>query len=358
MTIDKNRFKIQNGKLFIDGMLTSVPSISSFVSIKGAGEKGVVFFAVDNLSRPVAVKIWMQSSDYSEDAYKEGLKEATRLASLEHPNILQVLYAGADNHKRFYSVMKRLEGQTLREYLRNARSLEDRYILWFDIARAMSFAHERGIYHGDLHLGNMSVENGRAKVFDFGASMSTRSFFREIEGSQLEHLAKILFPEFDDEVLCTVPTSLYCSEFRLCQLVAWITLEGHYLALKQTLKYHPDEEYLRQNFIFQISIYMEQAPVFNIDRVLDRFSILPHSADDDRLDVRWLLAHLFAECNRRLSGGRGSIEISVRPSFEKLKIMIKDPWTKWQREFLSMKCKSFSEVTRELRYNRKLWMDG
>lgn len=235
MTIDVNRFKIENGQLFIDGVLTTIPSIAYFVSVEGSGERGGVLFAIDNLSRPVAVKIWMQTINYSDNTSKEGLKEATKLASLEHPNILQVFYADVLNNKRFYSVMKRLEGPTLENYLRDTRLLEERYPLWFDIARAINHAHRNAIYHGDLHIGNIAVENGRAKVFDFGVSTSeaNASTLQQEECRQLKQVVKELFPELDQQVLIPInpiTQKPYTPEIVLCQLVAWICWEGEYLA--------------------------------------------------------------------------------------------------------------------------------
>jgi serine/threonine protein kinase len=350
MGVDKNRFKIQDDKLFIDGVLTTIPNISSFVSIKDAGERGVVLFAIDNLSRPVAVKVWMQSSDYSEDAYKEGLKEATKLANLEHPNILQVLYAGADSNKRFYSVMKRLDGPTLRDYLLSIRPLEERYTLWFDVARAINYAHNKGIYHGDLHLGNIAVENGRAKVFDFGASMSelNSSILQQNECGQLECAVTTLLPEFDMSVLLPITANLYSPELMLSRLVAWITWEGRYLALKQTLKYHPDDEWMRDNFIYDISIPTSKAPFFNIAKVLERIYLLPHATDEDHFVVRLFLASLLAECERNFFERRGSSEeIRANRSLEVLKIMTLDAWKKWQQKFLSMDRKNWLKVTGE-----------
>jgi len=319
---------------------------------EGAGERGVVFFAVDILSRPVAVKLWMLSSDYSEDAYKEGSKEATKLASLRHPNILEVLYAGMDSNKRFYSVMRRLEGPTLGEYLQNARPLEDRYILWYDIARAMNYAYTKDTYHGDLHEGKIAVEGGRAKVFDFGTSvtMVNRSLLQQNDCGRLKKLARELFPEWDEGILLPInpmTQSPYSADLVLCQLVAWTTWEGEYLLLKRRRR---DDDYGIKHTLASISITMGEAPVFDLGIASNRIvSFLQplSSSDKNETYLKWFFANLYAHCQGMLSGCSFGQPVPTGEDIGPLTVMTTAVYREWQDRFASLQENSFTHVVNE-----------
>ncbi|MBI3552578.1 MAG: serine/threonine protein kinase [Elusimicrobia bacterium] len=138
----------------------------------GEGGMGVVYEAIDtNLDRRVAVKrmrdqIKMESAEDQEKL----LKEAKTVASLHHPNIVDI-HAVVSQGGETYLVFEFVEGKTVDELLRDKKRLflaEARAILE-PVCRALEFAHERGIVHRDLKPANVMITTlGQVKVMDFG----------------------------------------------------------------------------------------------------------------------------------------------------------------------------------------------
>src|SRR5437773_9230094 len=85
----------------------------------GAGGMGEVFRARDTrLNRDVAVKVLPKDFAADADRLRRFEHEAKTLAALNHPNVLTVFDAGVHEGVP-YLVSELLEGQTLREVLRN-----------------------------------------------------------------------------------------------------------------------------------------------------------------------------------------------------------------------------------------------
>jgi hypothetical protein len=136
----------------------------------GAGGMGEVYRAHDpKLARDVAVKVLPADVTQQADALARFEREARAIAALSHPNILAIHDFGADNGVAF-AVMELLEGQTLRERLREGR-LPVRKLIEYgvQIARGLAAAHERGFVHRDLKPENIFiVDDGHVKILDFG----------------------------------------------------------------------------------------------------------------------------------------------------------------------------------------------
>ena len=145
-------------------------------SLVGAGGMGEVYRAHDSrLDRTVAIKVLPTSFSADHDRMQRFSQEARAAAALNHPNILSIFDIG-EQQGAPYVVSELLEGETLRERLRNgpvsARKAID-YAL--QVARGLAAAHEKGIVHRDLKPENIFVTNdGRVKILDFGLAKLTR----------------------------------------------------------------------------------------------------------------------------------------------------------------------------------------
>ena len=141
------------------------------LEIIGSGGMAVVFKArCHRLNRFVAVKILREEFFNDEEFRRRFQAESQAVAMLSHPNIVAV-YDVSHSDTLEYIVMELLEGQTLKQYLRNKGALRWEEVLRItsQIASALDHAHSKGIVHRDIKPQNiMILKDGTAKVADFG----------------------------------------------------------------------------------------------------------------------------------------------------------------------------------------------
>jgi len=136
----------------------------------GAGGMGEVYRARDTrLGREVAIKVLPERFADDAEAMARFDREARAVAGLSHPNILALFDTGREGDVAF-AVTELLEGETLREELREGRLAPRRAADYArQIADGLSAAHDKGIVHRDLKPENLFVtRDGRVKILDFG----------------------------------------------------------------------------------------------------------------------------------------------------------------------------------------------
>ncbi len=136
----------------------------------GRGGMGTVYAATDALlGREVAIKV---SNTIATATFEQRLAgEARVLARLEHPGIVPVHDVGRLADGRMFYVMKRVDGRTLSEYVRQHRDLAERLKIFERICEAVAFAHARRILHRDLKPDNVMVGSfGEVMVMDWGVA--------------------------------------------------------------------------------------------------------------------------------------------------------------------------------------------
>ncbi|WP_195237246.1 Stk1 family PASTA domain-containing Ser/Thr kinase [Romboutsia sp. 1001285H_161024_C4] len=157
----------------------------------GDGGMAFVYEAKDRLlNRTVAVKVLRPEFVDDEEFLGKFKREAEAVASLSHPNIVNVYDVGEDG-KVHYIVMEFIDGQNLKEIIKNEGVLDEYTALDItkQIAMALSAAHRKGIIHRDIKPHNILISNeGRiVKVADFGiakaVSNSTMTNIGSIIGS-------------------------------------------------------------------------------------------------------------------------------------------------------------------------------
>ena len=129
----------------------------------GEGNMATVFNAWDpELEREVAIKMLKYKLAYDDRFVDRFEREAKTIASLNHPNIVNVFEVIEEFSTRFI-VMEKLHGQDLSDILKEKGALdldETREIL-SQVASALQYAHnlgDKGIVHRDIKPSNIVVD--------------------------------------------------------------------------------------------------------------------------------------------------------------------------------------------------------
>lgn len=157
----------------------------------GRGGMGDVYLAAQPDGPDVALK--MLSDRWLEEpgAVARFEREATRLKSVEHPNVVGMLGSGVDRG-RPYLVMEYVAGESLSTYLerRGVLNLREFVPIAAQILKAMGHAHLREMMIRDVKPSNIMLctRKGRAnfvKLLDFGLAKFTTKEPRLTEGHVL-----------------------------------------------------------------------------------------------------------------------------------------------------------------------------
>jgi tetratricopeptide (TPR) repeat protein/predicted Ser/Thr protein kinase len=159
----------------------------------GVGGMGEVFAAYDpHLDRKVALKLLRGGALSAEEGRARLLREAQAMARLQHPNVVTVHDVGVLGD-RIFIAMEFIEGQTLTNWLREARPWRQVIDVFRQAGDGLAAAHRAGLVHRDFKPDNVLLDkDGRPRVLDFGlarqASNTSAPATRTLSGEMPETL--------------------------------------------------------------------------------------------------------------------------------------------------------------------------
>jgi serine/threonine protein kinase len=156
----------------------------------GKGSTGMVYLSHDPYyRRDVAIKVYNSEEDTDADrarvARKMFFNEAHMVGMLQHPNIMPIYDAGEEDGA-YYVVTEHVQGaRTLAAYCRpdNLLRVDDVVEIMYKCAKALHYAHGRGVIHRDIKPSNLmlTIDND-VRIIDFGIAIVSDSEISRIEG--------------------------------------------------------------------------------------------------------------------------------------------------------------------------------
>ena len=156
----------------------------------GKGSTGTVYLSHDPYyRRDVAIKVYNIEEDSDADRARVSRKmffnEAHMVGMLQHPNIMPIYDAGEESGK-YYVVTEHIQGaRTLAAYCRpdNLLRVDDVVEIIYKCAKALHYAHGRGVIHRDIKPSNvmLTIDND-VRIIDFGIAICADADISRIEG--------------------------------------------------------------------------------------------------------------------------------------------------------------------------------
>ncbi|MFC1736857.1 serine/threonine protein kinase, partial [Candidatus Hydrogenedentota bacterium] len=152
---------------------SKIKKIGDYVLLKklGSGGMGSVYLARQvSLDRHVAVKVLSPSLATDETSVQRFFREARIMATLKHPNIVEIFDISSDLGYHYFS-MSYIEGESLAGFVK--KNGVPPVFTAIDIvakaASALAFAHERSVLHRDIKSANIMISDDSDPILmDFG----------------------------------------------------------------------------------------------------------------------------------------------------------------------------------------------
>jgi serine/threonine protein kinase len=149
----------------------------------GQGGMGQVYLAKDLQlhSRAVVVKLLLEETCKDEYILKKFRQEMEALSRIHHPGVIGIIDSGELTDGKPFIVMEYVDGVNLRSVLKpEGMNLERAAGIIKQIGRALSAAHDKGIFHRDLKPENIMLQDlghdeELVKIIDFGIAKIKQS---------------------------------------------------------------------------------------------------------------------------------------------------------------------------------------
>ena len=132
----------------------------------GHGGFGEVYYAVSDAGKEVALKYILQYHDVE-------LRGVRHCMNLKCPNLVTIFDVRENDAGQVFVLMEYVAGPSLSQLITDRGGTlprEEALSILRQIATALDYLHSRGIVHRDLKPSNVFVEDGVAKIGDYGLS--------------------------------------------------------------------------------------------------------------------------------------------------------------------------------------------
>jgi serine/threonine protein kinase len=172
--IDTPLMEVQAGRRFLETVKGLSIGPFELLDQIGLGGMGAVYLARQKqpVQRYVAIKL-IQRELESRHILERFQREQQMLANMHHPNIAQIIDAGATDTGFLYIAMEHVQGEQILDYCQTHQSsLRVKIGLMIQCCLAIQHAHQKGTIHRDIKPSNVmvTVVDGEpvVKVIDFG----------------------------------------------------------------------------------------------------------------------------------------------------------------------------------------------
>ena len=204
------------------------------------GGQGEVWKAFDTqLRRYVAIKRLHANVQADPDFTSRFEREAQFIASLHHPNIVQIHDFQLVSHNELqttsaYMVMDYIEGPTLADYIRNTSrkghfpSAADIVYIFSAVSLAIDYAHSKGMIHRDIKPANILLDQRFPKKNLIGTPILTDFGIAKLQGVSPDTLSALgtplyVSPEQAQSLPCDKQSDLYSFGIILYEMTTGVT---------------------------------------------------------------------------------------------------------------------------------------
>ena len=193
-------------------------------ALLGKGGDSTVYHAIDTSKEPpldVALKI-IKVKDEIHELSTQFERETSRLANLNHPNIVKLLEHGSFEGV-FFLTTEFIKGRSLGSIIKESPLIEESAVdLALEVAKALKYINQFGIVHRDIKPDNILISNeGEVKLVDFGLSREEHQQTVSIKG-EMSGTPQYLAPEYIDGKPLNIQTDIYSLGITLFYMVSGI----------------------------------------------------------------------------------------------------------------------------------------
>jgi len=132
----------------------------------GRGGFGEVYYAISDGGREVALK-------YLRENPQVELRGVSHCINLKSPHLVTIFDVRKNADGEYFIIMEYVGGPSLRDLLvaePNGLGAQKAAFFLRELAKGLSYLHDRGIVHRDLKPGNVFYDDGYVKIGDYGLS--------------------------------------------------------------------------------------------------------------------------------------------------------------------------------------------